>query len=211
MTPEEKFKRNQYQKEWNRKNPERHKEIAAKTRAKHRDKNAAYLRFLYRKNKPLRLAQSRFYRLTHKEQIKQSHHDYYIKNKEKHKKAARAWRLKNKEKVRIYRRKHRLNNREFYRHREHLRREKIRKSTKEESDAIKTWDRAWRLADFVFCHWCKNEFEPKDCQSDHVVPLSKGGRHSRENMVIACEKCNHRKYNMMPDKWVEKLNAPMKI
>ncbi|OQW46102.1 MAG: hypothetical protein A4S09_16845 [Proteobacteria bacterium SG_bin7] len=34
---------------------------------------------------------------------------------------------------------------------------------------------------------------------DHVVPISKGGRHEWDNVVAACGQCNNRKGNKMPD------------
>jgi len=50
------------------------------------------------------------------------------------------------------------------------------------------------------CAYCGKKTDPKlpdkhpDKQTlDHVVPLSKGGLHQRENVVIACWFCNDRK------------------
>ena len=39
---------------------------------------------------------------------------------------------------------------------------------------------------------------------DHYIPLSKGGSHTLENVRPACQKCNNKKYNKLPDKFVEK-------
>ena len=48
---------------------------------------------------------------------------------------------------------------------------------------------AWKRAQPKVCHWCR-----RGCASrfhvDHYVPLSKGGLHVIENLVIACVTCN---------------------
>ena len=36
---------------------------------------------------------------------------------------------------------------------------------------------------------------------DHFIPLSKGGAHSQENLVLACKKCNQTKHAIMPGKF----------
>ncbi len=41
------------------------------------------------------------------------------------------------------------------------------------------------------CQYCGNAAE----NVDHVVPKSKGGEHSWENVVAACRRCNQRKEN----------------
>lgn len=39
---------------------------------------------------------------------------------------------------------------------------------------------------------------------DHVVPLSKGGKHSKDNVVPACSHCNSSKGNKTLDEWLGK-------
>ena len=40
------------------------------------------------------------------------------------------------------------------------------------------------------CFYCKKKFPPLKLTFDHVTPLSKGGRHVKENLVPACLYCN---------------------
>lgn len=42
------------------------------------------------------------------------------------------------------------------------------------------------------CYYCGREMGPPTI--DHVVPLSEGGRHSIDNIVLACHQCNSRKH-----------------
>lgn len=50
----------------------------------------------------------------------------------------------------------------------------------------------WKQSQKKICYWCG-----ANCRNryhiDHYVPLSKGGTHTLDNLVIACPSCNHRK------------------
>lgn len=65
---------------------------------------------------------------------------------------------------------------------------------------------AWELSAEKVCHWCK-----LDCSGsyhiDHYYPLSKGGTHTIENLVIACPGCNLRKSAKDPELFREQLRA----
>jgi 5-methylcytosine-specific restriction endonuclease McrA len=49
------------------------------------------------------------------------------------------------------------------------------------------------------CHYCGVWLELRFRTIDHVVPLSKGGRHNMDNIVVACKPCNCKKHDSMPD------------
>lgn len=42
---------------------------------------------------------------------------------------------------------------------------------------------------------------------DHIVPLSRGGSHSWDNLVLACKRCNSSKHNKLLAEW-GKYEAP---
>jgi len=48
------------------------------------------------------------------------------------------------------------------------------------------------------CHYCGKEAK---LTLDHVIPLSKGGKHSKDNVVPACEHCNKSKGNKTLEEW----------
>ena len=48
------------------------------------------------------------------------------------------------------------------------------------------------------CQYCGGRFRTRDLNLDHVVPLSRGGRSSWENVVCCCVRCNTTKGNRMP-------------
>jgi 5-methylcytosine-specific restriction endonuclease McrA len=38
---------------------------------------------------------------------------------------------------------------------------------------------------------------------DHIVPLIRGGKSTKGNMVPACKACNNKKKHMLPAEWEE--------
>lgn len=48
------------------------------------------------------------------------------------------------------------------------------------------------------CACCRAKFEASDLHLDHIMPLSKGGAHSDENMQLLCQPCNQSKYAKHP-------------
>ncbi len=43
------------------------------------------------------------------------------------------------------------------------------------------------------CHYCGNRFQPDHLSMDHIVPLARGGKSTRGNVVPACAECNRKK------------------
>ncbi len=55
------------------------------------------------------------------------------------------------------------------------------------------------LRDAYTCQYCGATPGRDQLTVDHVVPRSRGGDHSWENLVTACKPCNHRKGNHLPE------------
>jgi len=53
-------------------------------------------------------------------------------------------------------------------------------------------------SDSFACQYCGSRQETRELTFDHVVPRSRGGRTSWENVVTACSGCNMRKANRTP-------------
>jgi len=51
------------------------------------------------------------------------------------------------------------------------------------------------LRDNFTCQYCGTKPPREELTIDHVVPRSRGGRSSWQNVVLACQKCNARKGN----------------
>lgn len=53
--------------------------------------------------------------------------------------------------------------------------------------------------DRYICQYCGKRYEPKYLSLDHVIPESRGGPFSWDNIVTACRKCNHVKADKTPE------------
>jgi 5-methylcytosine-specific restriction endonuclease McrA len=51
------------------------------------------------------------------------------------------------------------------------------------------------------CHYCNHIFSPKDLTMDHVIPLARGGRSEKFNLVPCCKDCNTKKKQQLPAEW----------
>lgn len=65
------------------------------------------------------------------------------------------------------------------------------------------WKR--RLARGI-CHYCGKPTSPKELTMDHIVPVARGGRTSKGNVVAACKPCNNNKRQLLPMEWVAYLD-----
>ena len=66
------------------------------------------------------------------------------------------------------------------------------------------WKR--RLAKGV-CHYCGQSMPPKALTMDHIVPIARGGRSTKSNVVTACKACNTAKKQLLPMEWEEYLEG----
>jgi 5-methylcytosine-specific restriction protein A len=51
------------------------------------------------------------------------------------------------------------------------------------------------------CHYCGRATPPAELTMDHIVPVARGGRSVKGNLVPACKSCNIRKKQMLPIEW----------
>ena len=56
------------------------------------------------------------------------------------------------------------------------------------------------------CGYCGQSVPPKELTMDHIVPLARGGKSSKGNVVPACKTCNNAKKHLLPMEWDQYLN-----
>ena len=69
------------------------------------------------------------------------------------------------------------------------------------------WKR--RLARGI-CYYCHRPTPPDDLTMDHIIPVSRGGKSSKGNVVPCCKECNNAKKQLLPMEWksyLEKFNS----
>lgn len=55
------------------------------------------------------------------------------------------------------------------------------------------------------CHYCGEKFKSSELTMDHVVPISRGGKSTKGNIVSCCKECNNKKKYMTPVDMVIKI------
>lgn len=57
------------------------------------------------------------------------------------------------------------------------------------------------------CYYCKFSLKDIDVHIDHKTPISRGGTHKNDNLVLSCEDCNRLKSNKTGKEFVDFLKG----
>ena len=84
--------------------------------------------------------------------------------------------------------------------------EELRKEKRKAQELKKSswWKR--KRAEGV-CYFCGQKIHPKELTMDHIVPLIRGGKSSKGNVVPACKECNNKKKYLLPIEWEDYLKS----
>jgi 5-methylcytosine-specific restriction endonuclease McrA len=170
------------------------KEYAAKYRAEHREE----LREKNRKYKSANFEKEREYRKQNKESIQARRAVWIVANKARYDKSRSNWAKNNRDKTRA-----------ASRAASHKRRVIASTSTEQELQVIKEWEMKWRKSRTASCYWCGAVMEGKLLHLDHIIPLSRGGRHEIGNVCISCPSCNQKKSAKDLAAWNSSLPEPV--
>lgn len=125
--------------------------------------------------------------------------DWYRENTEQHRRVGYEWARNNIEKVRETARRWYRNNKEKANHHVRVRRARLRGVESEKFTLAEISKR-----DGGRCQRCNKPVRTKGdprhplyANLDHIVPLSKGGSTTRENIQLLCRKCNFAKNNKL--------------
>lgn len=56
------------------------------------------------------------------------------------------------------------------------------------------------------CYYCDHETPMDELTMDHIVPLARGGRSAKNNLVASCKECNNLKKTLLPMEWQEYMD-----
>ena len=56
------------------------------------------------------------------------------------------------------------------------------------------------------CHYCGNKVSPRELTMDHIVPIVRGGKSTKGNVVPACKTCNNKKKHSLLMDWEDYAN-----
>lgn len=57
------------------------------------------------------------------------------------------------------------------------------------------------IASNARCHYCQKSLKKDEVTMDHVVPLLRGGKSTKGNVVMACKPCNNSKKDSLVMDW----------
>lgn len=115
------------------------------------------------------------------ERRKEYMRDYMRKNRAKLVARSAAWKKANPERAKT-----------IAVHSSHLRRTRLVQTPKLQRDQARSMMQRERKKKTHVCYYCKSRFKGT-MHWDHVIPVSKGGTHSPDNLCVACPECNLKK------------------
>ena len=146
------------------------------------------------------------------------------KNKEQYKKYNKVYREKNFQKIKESLKKYRSSDeykqkRRILRgingpwHKKHIDEAKLRRARKLSaitSESVFVTNYWFNELCKTFNYQCSYCFcYPFELTQDHIVPLSKGGTHTRKNIVPSCRSCNSSKNNKLIKDWKPEVVVPI--
>ncbi len=85
--------------------------------------------------------------------------------------------------------------------------EKYLKREKQKARLLRNSQWWKRKRSYGICHYCNNKFVPKELTMDHVIPIARGGRTEKSNVVPCCKECNTKKKHLLPTEWAEYMST----
>lgn len=164
--------------EWKRNNPDKVLAQAMAWSKNHPERRKEIVRKANKKRQPKATVYARQWRETNREHARAADREYRTKNRDRRRLTAAKAREGNRERYRAYsRNRYALT---------------WSNGTHTADDVIQQYDKQGGL-----CYWCSNPVNQL-YHVDHVIPVSRGGSNSPENLVIACPSCNQRKSDLLP-------------
>ncbi len=159
-------------------------------RKKEKRDRSEYLKEYYEKNKEKIKARQRA-----------NWPERYAREKEQVLERSKAWVKDNRERVNERNRRWRKNNPSSVKLSKSKRRA-LKKDTQVEKITPELLAEHWaeRNIDQDRCFYCE---EGTYEHLDHYIPLSKGGGHTKENLVPSCASCNLKKHDKMPEDFIK--------
>ena len=165
------------------------------------------------------------YYLKHKEKLREYRNKYYKEHKEHMSKTHKIWIAKNRDKCRQYNKKH------YYKYKEEVhttnrlwqqspkgkifirkRNAQLRALTKDLSIKIvqEVYEDNIKKFKTLTCIYCLNPIPFGKDTLEHKQPLTKGGTNKKDNLGIACQRCNFSKGAKTEEQFIDYLKGERK-
>lgn len=172
-------------------------------RKKYRSKNKDILRRksaeYYARNKERIQSYKKIYQLENKESIKLKKSHYYKRNKDYINEKNKEYYRKNKNKIYVSNNKWRKENPDKYKL---ITMNATQRRLSKKRSLISTFTlKQWQHCLTHFNHSCAYCGGVENLEQEHVIPVSKGGHYTVDNIIPACRSCNASKNNKEFEEW----------
>jgi hypothetical protein len=169
-----------------------------------KDRRKKQSRRYYLRHRMEVIRRTRKYRRLHADRKRESDRKYRAANKEKRNLRESKQRRKINSQLRAfrktakYRKWYRKNYFKLSRVNPHIRRARLKNVLIGDVKAIRAFIRYVVTVDKITCRWCRRNIPKGKRHVDHIIPISRGGPHSRKNLCCACCHCNWSKGAKLP-------------
>ncbi len=129
----------------------------------------------------------RRYANKHREERRKRERARRLENPQKQRDAHKRWRSKNGWRLNLNRAKYRA----------------LKVSATVNLCGIREFVRAIKSKASALCYYCARRVPIREIHFDHIIPLSKGGAHSVENLCVSCVSCNCSKHDKSLSEWAK--------
>jgi hypothetical protein len=153
-------------------------------------------RIRYKQNPDKKRKQNFLWKENNKQRYKEIRKECYENNKGHVLVVANEWRKNNKDKIHKYYKKYCRTDKGYAnrKRKEYRRRERIKNNGRCDLSA-NDWNDLLRESNYS-CVYCGIKFNNANPPTqDHIIPISKGGEHTKSNINPCCMKCNRNKSN----------------
>lgn len=166
------------------------------------------------RNDKNRSAYMKEYRQRRKAELAESFKAYASRNVARLQANRKAWRDANRSHIEQYRRDNAAEhdaarkawneaNKDKLIARTHMRRARLKSAFVGDPAEYLAKVKLIRMAESIACHWCNIDVPTNKRHVDHIIPLSKGGHNTAENICCACVSCNCSKGAKLPHEFKE--------
>jgi CRISPR/Cas system Type II protein with McrA/HNH and RuvC-like nuclease domain len=192
---------NDKQLEWARSHPDSRKKTQRKYYDTHIEQEREKVKRWRESNQERHRENNRRWREQNKEHHDELIRQWVVRNKDRYNEKARQWRAANQDKIKEAKRRRYSRNLERYRLLGVMNANKRRARLLNASGSYSEQDIAdIRALQNDRCLYCGCELNRKG-DIEHFIPVSRGGRNSKENLALACSSCNSSKHAQAPWNW----------
>lgn len=189
-------KQRQRCRDWRKKNPEKQRESTKRWEAANKEHVRNMKKVYAASHSEEKAVYMKDWRKKNSELMKKQHEEWNKKNPGKKKTITKQWKANNKDKVHEYSQEYRSSHQA-----EHRSCQQQRRALKKGTETEKIIDCDIFQRDGWICQLCFKPVSrrlkhphPRSASLDHIVPLSKGGAHTRTNVHLAHFRCNLNAY-----------------